>query len=58
MPVKPYSNFELSNAGNKARRYPNPFFDLASNYLPKNVKTLFKYFRNFFYTNGFIRNET
>tara|TARA_Y100001937_G_scaffold128294_1_gene203778 strand:+ start:6047 stop:7951 length:1905 start_codon:yes stop_codon:yes gene_type:complete len=56
MPVKPYSDFELSNTALKTKRYPNPFFDLAQNYLPKNIKTLFRYCRNFFYTNGFIRN--
>ena len=56
MPVKPYQDFEMISDVNTKRKYPNPFFDLASNYLPKNIKTLFKYCRNFFYTNGFIRN--
>tara|TARA_B110000196_G_C21148364_1_gene668037 strand:- start:2239 stop:4137 length:1899 start_codon:yes stop_codon:yes gene_type:complete len=56
MPVKPYNDFEMTNSALKTKRYPNPFFDIAQNYLPKNIKTLFKYCRNFFYTNGFIRN--
>ncbi len=37
-------------------KYPNPFFNLASNYIPSNIKSLFKYCRGFFYSNGFIRN--
>lgn len=37
-------------------KYPNPFFDLAKNYLPKQIKTLFKYCRTFYYTNDFIKN--
>ncbi len=37
-------------------KYPNPFFDLASQFVPSNIKTLFKYCRGFYYTNGFIRN--
>ena len=53
-----YTSFERGNpeytTGRK--KYPNPFFDLASWNLPKNIKTLFKYCRGFFYTNGFIRN--
>lgn len=38
------------------RSYPDPFFDLANNYIPKDIKKLFKYCRNFFYTNSFLRN--
>ena len=56
MPVNPYKDFENTSGNYRTKRYPNPFFDLAQNYLPKNIKTLFKYCRNFFYTNGFIRN--
>ena len=37
-------------------KYPNPFFSLANNYVPSNIKTLFRYCRGFFYGNGFIRN--
>ena len=40
MPVKPYQDFEMISDVNTKRKYPNPFFDLASNYLPKNIKTL------------------
>ena len=57
MPVNSYTNFEgLNSEGKQVRKYPNPFFDLAQNYLPKSIKTLFRYCRNFFYTNGFVRN--
>lgn len=38
------------------KKYPNPFFDIAGTYLPKNIKTLFKYCRSFFYTNSFLNN--
>lgn len=37
-------------------KYPNPFFDLANSYVPNNIKSLFKYCRGFYYSNGFIRN--
>lgn len=37
-------------------KYPNPFFSLANNFIPSNIKTLFKFCRSFYYTNGFIRN--
>ena len=35
-------------------RYPNPFFDLSKNYIPKDIKALFKWCRTFFYKNEFI----
>jgi hypothetical protein len=54
MPHRPLTEADLSQATSK--RYPNPFFDLANNYIPKNIKTLFKFCRTFFYTNGFLRN--
>jgi len=38
------------------KKYPNPFFDIASTFVPKNIKTLFKYCRSFFYTNSFLNN--
>ncbi len=44
--------YQLGNG----RKYPNPFFNLASNFIPTDIKTLFSYCRGFFYTNGFIRN--
>tara|TARA_Y100000592_G_scaffold27891_1_gene44386 strand:+ start:5337 stop:7217 length:1881 start_codon:yes stop_codon:yes gene_type:complete len=54
MPVKPITDTDM--VGLSGSKYPNPFFDLANNYLPKNIKTLFKFCRSFFYTNGFLRN--
>jgi len=56
MPVKHYTDNEMLQGPNSGRKYPNPFFDLAKNYIPKNIKTLFSYCRTFFYTNAFIRN--
>lgn len=40
----------------KSRKYPNPFFDLATTFIPKNIKTLFKFCKFYFYTNGFLHN--
>lgn len=37
-------------------KYPNPFFDISANYIPKNIKVLFKYCRDFYHTNGFLSN--
>jgi hypothetical protein len=50
------SDAELIESRHRGRKYPNPFFDLANNYLPKDIKTLFKFCRNFYYTNSFLRN--
>ena len=38
MPVKPVTDADY--VGNSIK-YPNPFFDLANNFIPKNIKTLF-----------------
>jgi len=54
MPHRPLTEGDIVQGSGK--KYPNPFFDLANNYIPKNIKTLFKYCRTFFYTNGFLRN--
>ena len=51
MPVRNVTEADLEMVSSK--KYPNPFFDLANNYLPKNIKTLFKFCRAYFYTNGF-----
>ncbi len=59
MPVNPLTEDLLNsmNIGNSSyAKYPNPFFDLANNYVPKNIKTLFKFCRDYYYTNGFLRN--
>jgi len=56
MPIKHYTDTEMLDGPFSGRKYPNPFFDLAKNYIPKNIKTLFSYCRTFFYTNAFIRN--
>jgi len=38
------------------RRYRNPFFSLANNFIPNNIKTLFKYCYSFFHTDPFLSN--
>lgn len=53
---RPLTDQDMLQGSNKGREYPNPFFDLANNYIPRNIKTLFRYCRNFFYTNSFLRN--
>lgn len=55
MPIRPLTDTDISST-NRGRKYPNPFFDLANDFIPKNIKTLFKYCRTFFYTNGFLHN--
>jgi len=55
MPVKPLTDANMIS-GSNTKKYPNPFFDLANNFLPKNIKTLFQYCKTFFYTNSFLRN--
>jgi hypothetical protein len=35
-------------------RYPNPFFDIASTYIPPTVKLLFQYTKYFYYSNSTI----
>lgn len=57
MPIRQLadSDTDLSSV-DRGRKYPNPFFDLANDYIPRNIKTLFKYCRTFFYTNGFLHN--
>ncbi len=34
--------------------YPHPFFDLSSTYLPQSIKSLFRWLRHYFLTNGFF----
>jgi hypothetical protein len=61
MPTMPFDGTALSAsdatiATYTRLQYPNPFFDLSRHYLPKTVKTLFKYCRIYFYQNEFIHN--
>lgn len=58
MPVVPATETLIDSRGARktARPYPNPFFDLANNYIPSNIKTLFKFCKSFYYTNSFLRN--
>lgn len=41
---------------NQDNKYPSPFFNLANNYIPNNIKTLFKYCHSFFHTDPFLSN--
>ena len=54
----PYSNYKYNrNEGSRNEEdYPNPFFDMANNFIPKNIKTLFKYCNTFFHTDPFLSN--
>lgn len=57
MPVERLTDSMLeARVPGTAVKYPNPFFSLADNSLPKNIKTLFKYCRDFYHTNAFLRN--
>ena len=56
MPVFPVTESNLTQTESNKLAYPDPFFDLARNFIPKNIKTLFKFCRTFFYTSGFLRN--
>ena len=58
MPAIPLTEDNISGniTANTKISYPDPFFDLAKNYIPKNIKTLFKFCRTFFYTSSFLRN--
>lgn len=55
MPVTPLSE-DMLVSGNNLVRYPNPFFDIANTYIPRNIKVLFKFCRDFFHVNAFLRN--
>jgi len=58
MPAIPLTEDNISGniTANTKISYPDPFFDLSRNYIPKNIKTLFKFCRTFFYTSSFLRN--
>jgi len=60
MPVVPASqtiiDTKASSSTKSAKSYPNPFFDLANNFIPSDIKTLFKFCKSFYYTNSFLRN--
>ena len=59
MPVVPASqtlvDTKASSSSKDPKTYPNPFFDLANNFIPTNIKTLFKFCKSFYYTNSFLR---
>lgn len=57
MPVSELTASFLQNSrGGRVIKYPDPFFDIANNFIPANIKPLFKYCRGFFFTNSFLRN--
>lgn len=57
MPVDPYSRQKYESLSSSSdKKYPNPFFDLASNHIPSDIKTLFKYCHAFFHTDPFLSN--
>jgi hypothetical protein len=50
------SDLGLSSRRGGEKKYPSPFFDLAQNYMPKNIKELFKYCRTYYQTDTFLSN--
>jgi hypothetical protein len=54
--VEPYLDKYYVHSRNTRLKYPSPFFDLSRDYMPKNIKTLFKWCRVFFYRNGFLHS--
>ena len=44
MPIKHYTDSEYlgSEFSDSGKKYPNPFVDLAKNYIPKNIKKICK----------------
>jgi len=54
--IKPYLDKYGVSQKYPRIEYPNPWFDLSTAYLPKDMKTLFKYCRTFFYKNGFLNS--
>jgi len=55
MPVTEYTD-EMLNSSTRTIKYPNPFFDIASSYIPANIKTLFKFCRDYYKTVGWLHN--
>jgi hypothetical protein len=50
---------ETANTGGTTAsriKYPNPYFDLSRTWMPKDIKTMFKFCRIFYYKNEFINN--
>ena len=45
---------QYGNTGTK--KYPNPFFDIPRNFMPKSIKTLFPYCRIYYYRNEFLNS--
>jgi hypothetical protein len=55
MAVKPYLD-KYTVTGQHRTTYPSPWFDISSTYYPKNIKTLFKYCKTFYYKNSFLNS--
>lgn len=52
-----YNDSEWSVIGPQGgRKYPNPFFNLANNSIPKDIKSLFKFCTAFYHTDTFLSN--
>lgn len=48
------TRFNTQYLGTQRRRYPNPFFDIGSTYLPTSIKALFEWCEYYFKTNPLI----
>jgi hypothetical protein len=55
---KDYTGNSINNeySANSRLPYANPFFDLSKLFIPKNIKSMFRYCRIFFYTFEYISN--
>lgn len=49
-----YLNDSQFDSGVARLKYPNPYFDLSKNYIPRDIKSLFKWCKIFYYKNEFI----
>ena len=53
--AREYRIEEYGNLQN-TKKYPNPFFDISRNFMPKSIKTLFPYCRVYYYRNEFLNS--
>jgi len=52
--VTPTAAGSGDSVGQGRFKYPNPYFDIASTYVPPSIKTLFRYTKYFYYSNSII----
>lgn len=52
--MRAYTPSRRQQLGGQYQSFANPFFDVAGTYLPKSVKSLFRYCRHYYLTHGII----